>query len=69
MEELFKKRRNQLKEHAEFNKLYQPVLDMDELVIYAINKALALQQTGDNIQILELGTKRSKENNPTKSNK
>jgi predicted SAM-dependent methyltransferase len=65
MEYLFNKRNNHFKEYLEFNKLDQPVLIIDDLVNYAINKAVVLQEKGDNIRILELGTKRSEENNPT----
>lgn len=65
MQELFNKRNHHFKTYLEFNKIDQPIINIKELIQFAVHKANDLKKEGKNLKILELGTKRSQNNNPT----
>jgi len=59
------KRENHIKNHLEFNKEEEPLFNLNNIVDWSniIAKKNALK--GEKLRILELGTKRSNDNNPT----
>ncbi len=65
MQALFEKRRNHLVKYPQFNVLNEPIFDINEVVIWATNKAVELKKKGEKIKIVELGTRRSIESRPT----
>ena len=64
IDNLIKKRISHIKNHNEFNKIEEPQITINEIVDWVkINSKI--KKNGEKFRILELGTKRSKNNSPT----
>ena len=65
IKKIIDKKEEHLKNNIEFNKLTEKVINMDQIISWTKEKAKYLNNLGKNINILELGTKRSNINIPT----
>jgi SAM-dependent methyltransferase len=62
---LIVKRNNHIKEYLEFNKIEEPPFDISHIVTWSSIISEINSSKGKNFKVLELGTKRSKNDSPT----